>query len=382
LRDALAAALKDGKPVPGFALAVLAAYFPLYSLEGAEALPGKSWPEPVAALLTQQIREPQAERELRASIQRLTPIEDEVSRAVQQQYEENPFPRWVKLARPGRASTLNRALREMFPLSGFVEIEKEDGVEFLIAGCGTGQQSIERAQAFAGVKFTAIDLSMASLCYARRKTHELGIANIDYAQADIVKLGSIGRTFDAVESSGVLVAIGDPWGAWRTLISLLRPGGVMSIGLYSEVARRNIVAAQKYLAGRGYRANDEDMRRGRQDIMALDDGSPVKWVTNAGDFFSMSNCRDMLFHAQEHRFALPRIKDFLTENGLVFLGFALDEGLFKRYAERFPGDPARTNLEHWHDLEQENPDTFISMYQFWVQKPRAVPTSTEAHGRA
>lgn len=380
LRDALATAAKDGKPFSPAAVAIVAAYFPLHSLDGADLLLQRSWPAAVSELLTQQVREPQAERELRASMPRLTPIEDEVSRAVQQQYEEHPFPRWVKLARPGRARTLNRTLREMFPQSGFVEIERDDGVEFLIAGCGTGQQSIERAQAFAGAKFTAIDLSMASLCYAKRKTRELGIANVDYAQADILKLGSIGRSFDAIESSGVLVAIGDPWGAWRTLISLLQSGGVMSIGLYSEVARRNIVAAQKYLAAQGYRATEEDMRRGRQDIMALDSGSPVKQVTNAGDFFTMSSCRDMLFHVQEHRFALPQIKDFLAENGLVFLGFALDEGALKRYAERFSDDPARTNLDHWHQFEQENPDTFISMYQFWVQKPRAVPTSTEAQG--
>ena len=85
----------------------------------------RSWPAPVAALLTQQIREPQAERELRASMPRLTPIEDEVSRAVQRQYEENPFPRWVKLVRPGRARTLNRTLRETFPLSGFVRSSRK-----------------------------------------------------------------------------------------------------------------------------------------------------------------------------------------------------------------------------------------------------------------
>ena len=184
----------------------------------------------------------------------------------------------------------------------------------------------------------------------------------------------------AIETSGVLVAIGDPWGAWRTLLSLLKPGGVMSIGLYSEVARRDIVVAQKYLAAQGYRATDEDMRRGRQDIIALDGESPVKKVTNAGDFFSMSNCRDMLFHVQEHRFALPQIKEFLAENGLVLLGFMLNEGALKRYAERFPDDQARTNLDQWHQFEQENPDTFISMYQFWVQKLRAVPTSTETQG--
>ena len=39
--------------------------------------------------------------------------------------------------------------------------------------------------------------------------------------------------------------------------------------------------------------------------------------------------------------------------------------------ERFPDDPAQTNLAHWHAFEQDNPDTFIAMYEFWLQKPVA-----------
>lgn len=35
---------------------------------------------------------------------------------------------------------------------------------------------------------------------------------------------------------------------------------------------------------------------------------------------------------------------------------------------RFPGDPAAANLAHWQVLENENPGTFVGMYQFWVQK--------------
>jgi len=45
----------------------------------------------------------------------------------------------------------------------------------------------------------------------------------------------------------------------------------------------------------------------------------------------------------------------------------------RRYAERFPDDPAQTNLAHWHAFEQDNPDTFIGMYQFWLQKAGRLP---------
>ena len=80
----------------------------------------------------------------------------------------------------------------------------------------------------------AIDLSMASLSYAKRKTAELGIENIEYAQADLLKLGSLGRTFDVVESAGVLHHLENPFEGWQVLLSLLKPHGLMRLGFYSE----------------------------------------------------------------------------------------------------------------------------------------------------
>ena len=74
----------------------------------------------------------------------------------------------------------------------------------LIAGCGTGQVAIGSVQKHMGAQALAIDLSLSSLCYAKRKTPAELAARIDYAQADILKLGSIGRSFDVVDASGVL----------------------------------------------------------------------------------------------------------------------------------------------------------------------------------
>jgi catechol 2,3-dioxygenase-like lactoylglutathione lyase family enzyme len=49
------------------------------------------------------------------------------------------------------------------------------------------------------------------------------------------------------------------------------------------------------------------------------------------------------------------------------LGFDVGERERARYRKRFPDDPAMTDLGCWHTFESENPDTFIGMYQFWVQ---------------
>src|SRR5262249_13793294 len=80
------------------ALVWLAMSRPLHTLASAHALLDRHVPPVVDRILTLQLRQPAQERELRDSIQRLTPIEDEVSLRVQKQYEESPYPRWVDVA--------------------------------------------------------------------------------------------------------------------------------------------------------------------------------------------------------------------------------------------------------------------------------------------
>ena len=87
------------------------------------------------------------------------------------------------------------------------------------------------------------------------------------------------------------------------------------------------------------------------------------------DFYSLSGCRDLLFHVEEHRLNLPEIAAFIEGEGLAFLGFDAETArCSRRYAARFPQDRAKTDLGCWHQFETENPDTFAAMYQFWVQK--------------
>jgi hypothetical protein len=92
------------------------------------------------------------------------------------------------------------------------------------------------------------------------------------------------------------------------------------------------------------------------------------FATSSSDFFSISACRDLLFHVQEHRMNLRTLDRFFKDNELTFLGFEIDSSVIRTYKNRFPNDPSATNLDQWHIYEEENPYTFIGMYQFWVQK--------------
>ena len=367
-REKLLALLDANAVVPPLLLLAVAAYFPLYSLPDASRLLDKNESGPVDGVLRQQIREPLEEQALRAGIECLTPIKGNVSEQVRDQYEQNPYPRWVKLPIRDESLHFNEELRRTLPFASFTPLPDDSAPEVLIAGCGTGGQSIHFAQRFRGVRVLAIDLSLSSISYAKRKTQELGMTNIEYAQADILEFGNVARTFDIIESVGVLHHLADPFTGWQTLLSRLRPGGFMGLGFYSEVARRHVVKAREYIAARGYASTPDDIRRFRQDP-AVHASVEVQWLSRTPDFYSTSDCRDLLFHVQEHRLTLGQIEAFIAGLGLHFIGFELDPRVLHQYCARFADDPSRTNLRYWARFEADNPDTFAAMYRFWVQKP-------------
>jgi 2-polyprenyl-3-methyl-5-hydroxy-6-metoxy-1,4-benzoquinol methylase/tetratricopeptide (TPR) repeat protein len=365
LKASLARALELDAVVPAMSLAALAMYEPLHNLPWTQSLLDRVWPASFDELVTQQVREVLQERELRASVPRLTPVEDEVSQLVQQQYEENPYPRWVDVSTRIDAVTLDQHLRDLFQTAAFTPLGKTDGAEILVAGCGTGRHCIWIAQRFQGAHLLAVDLSLSSICFAKRKTPAALADRITYGQADILKLSDIGRTFDVIDASGVLHHMADPFGGWRILLKLLRPGGFMHVCLYSGLGREDIAAARTWIAERGLAPSPANIRRCRQELLE----TPLRSITRFNDYFSMSECRDLLFHVQESHTTIPAIKAFLAENKLKFIGFAFDRGGLKKYRTLFSENHwSISDLDRWHAVESEYPDTFSGMYQIWVQK--------------
>ncbi|EME69532.1 type 11 methyltransferase [Paramagnetospirillum caucaseum] len=368
LRGRLVAALDNDAAIPVQWLPAVASYFPLHTLPDAQRLLDRTWPGEARAMLVSQVEEPLAEFGYRPTISRLTPIDDEVSLQVAALYEANPYPRWVKVSVIDEPRSIDDVLRRTFPLARFDPLDTGDGVDVLVAGCGTGQHPICTAQTYPAARLLAIDLSVSSLCYAKRKAAELGLDAIEFAQADITRLSGLDRRFDVIEAVGVLHHLADPMEGWRTLLGLLRPGGAMRIGLYSELARRDVVRARDFIAAGGYGSSPEEIRRCRQDLIEAGDGADFASLAGFSDFFGTSPCRDLLFHVQEHRLTLEAIKRFLDANGLRFMGFVVERPVLDSYRRRFPDDPAATDLRQWQVLEIENPDIFRSMYQFWVQR--------------
>jgi hypothetical protein len=72
------------------------------------------------------------EQSLRASIPMLTPIADDVSALVRQQYEENPYPRWTATS-SSPCGSRRRQHSHSIPHAAFAP--RQVHVEILIAGC-------------------------------------------------------------------------------------------------------------------------------------------------------------------------------------------------------------------------------------------------------
>ena len=147
---------------------------------------------------------------------------------------------------------------------------------------------------------------MSSLSYARRKTEELGLKNIEYMQADILDLGMLDQQFDIIESAGVLHHMADPVAGWKVLVDCLKPGGLMKIGLYSELARQDIVRARSMINERNISSEKQEMLSFREQLFNIDI-EITESIKSSNNFFSTSELRDLLFHTQEHRFTLPQI---------------------------------------------------------------------------
>lgn len=362
--------LADAIPAPdAFTIAVVASYHPLSSYSWAEQAPSR--------LLAQQVSEPAAERALAQNIEELRPVTATVSQVVRALYEENPYPRWVRPYRMPVRET-REVYRAKYPGADFTHLDRVETPEILVAGCGTGFNLMMTVGGYKAWRVTAVDLSRASLAHATRHIKALGLPDIRLLHGDILDLDALPGAFDIIEATGVLHHMADPRQGWRILAEKLRPGGLMYVALYSRHARRGIDKVRAFAKARGYAPTRDGIAAFRHDVLGIlrtPGHADRPMMEEAGlktshDFFSISTCRDLIFHPQEVSLTIPEIAEMIAALGLKFVGFSFPSaGFLNAYRGRFPADPAGANLANWNQFEIENPALFIRMYNFTVQKP-------------
>ena len=363
----LRTSIENNQEIKEYEIAILGSYIPLSTSETItkKLLNYKSENTLLNDLINLQIKEPLREKELLISIKSFGKISDVVSKKVRDQYEENPYPRWRYTYTKSLSNPLIILNNQIKPNKIKLN-DKFNNPNILIAGCGTGKH-IFIAQSYLNAKILVIDLSKASLAYAKRKTEELGINNVEFLHADILQLNNLNRKFDLIESVGVLHHMEDPLKGLKVLLNLLEPHGFLKLGLYSEKARKHITNARKFVQNNKFKSTIEDIRSFRQVIINEEKDKLLKKICDRVDFYSISAVRDLIFHVHEHRFTLPQLSKLLFNFNLEFLGFA-DLTIKNEYSNLYPNDKNNIFLDNWNQFEIDNPDTFIGMYNFWVRK--------------
>ena len=320
------------------------------------------WPD----ALQQQLDEYQQLQYFATRLPSLGKSSNKTSKIVQQQYDQNPYPRWVAIGY-NQPSDYAGSLQQAFPHASNVLPAPGQHLETLVAGCGTGRHAIRLAKYFPSLSVTAVDLSTTALSYAAYKAHLYQQHDIHFVQGDLLNIDILEQQFDLIECSGVLHHMQYPSVGLQSLATQLRPGGVIKIALYSATARKSVTALRELLAEQRPRTL-EDIRLMREAL--LQGSIPGDWqdLFNSEDFYSSSACRDLIFHEQEHIFDVRQLPEFLTKAGLQWIGMLPPPG--SQPLLKLMGKKAhQLTIEDWYQLEQSNPAMFATMYQFYAIKP-------------
>jgi len=103
------------------------------------------------------------------------------------------------------------------------------GAEVLEAGCGVGAQTVILARKSPQARFLSIDVSDDSLARAKAATDKAGLDNVRFRKADIYNLPFTDGRFDHVFLCFVLEHLNRPQEALRHLMSVLKPGGTITV---------------------------------------------------------------------------------------------------------------------------------------------------------
>jgi SAM-dependent methyltransferase len=157
---------------------------------------------------------------------------EDVTEIVKQFYEENPFPNYDDY--DSSESLREKASRAVFPR--LLDEQMPEGALVLEVGCGTGQLSN-----FFGTRWNrrvfGSDLCLNSLRLANGFRRRCQIRNTCFLQMNLFRPAFQEQVFDVVICNGVLHHTADPAGGFESIARLVKPNGVVVLGLYNRIGR-------------------------------------------------------------------------------------------------------------------------------------------------
>ena len=222
----------------------------------------------------------------------------DVTEIVKAFYEEHPFPNYDEheslrsLVAKSRGGLYAKLLGEQLP----------DNSDLLEVGCGTGQLSN-----FLGItcrSVTGTDLCLNSLRMAEGFRSRHGLSRVRFLQMNLFRPSLKPEHYDVVLCNGVLHHTSDPYGGFRSISRLLRPGGLIVIGLYNHYGRLALAARRRIFQVTGGRL---------QWIDPYIRSTPMSRAKRSSWF------ADQYQHPHESSHTMGEVLRWFSENGFEFV---------------------------------------------------------------
>jgi SAM-dependent methyltransferase len=213
-------------------------------------------------------------------------------------YEETPFPNYDdhdsvrSLLDKSRRGLYARRLDETIPYN----------ISVLEVGCGTGQLTN-----FLGIscrRAVGTDMCLNSLRLGDTFRREHGLSRVQFMQMNLFRPIFAPGEFDVVLCNGVLHHTADPYGGFRSILSLVKPGGYIVIGLYNTYGRLFTDARRQLfrLTRGGAKWVDPVLRQ-----TGLSDGKRKAWFA------------DQYQHPHESKHTFGEVLEWFRDNGVEFV---------------------------------------------------------------
>lgn len=157
--------------------------------------------------------------------------ERDVTAIVQAFYEKTPFPNYDDFDSIG--SLVEKARHGLFAKLLDDQVPHNAGV--LEVGCGTGQLS--NFLSVANRTVVGTDICLNSLRLAQHFKEKNRLSHAHFVQMNLFRPVFRPNIFDLVISNGVLHHTTNPFLAFKTIATLVRPGGHILVGLYHRYGR-------------------------------------------------------------------------------------------------------------------------------------------------
>lgn len=146
-------------------------------------------------------------------------------------YEANPFPNYDDF--DSAASLIDKARHGLF--AKLLDEQIPYGARVIECGCGTGQ--LTNFLSIANRTVIGTDLCLNSLKMATAFKQQNDLERAHFLQMNLFRPAFKPGTFDLVISNGVLHHTSDPLLGFKSIATLVRPGGYILIGLYHQYGR-------------------------------------------------------------------------------------------------------------------------------------------------